>query len=143
MATTDDLLKGGLRVGSRVSKGLLVLGVAGTGYSIYDDVQSGESVEQAVVSNVGGFAAGALAGVGVGAVVGSFILPPAGTVVGAIGGGVIGAGVGMFTSGAIDHLYESASAGFLDTVDAGVQEIGDTVGAVGDLANSAWHSVFG
>jgi hypothetical protein len=142
-STTDDLLKSGLRVGSRLAKGLWVLGIAGTGYAIYDDIQSGESVDQAVVSNVGGFLAGVGTGAAVGAIVGSFIVPPAGTIVGAVVGGIIGAGVGMFTSGAIDHLYENASAGLASTVEAGFQEIGDTFEAAGDLVSGAWDALFG
>lgn len=140
---SDDLLARGVRAGSRLSRGVQVLGFAATGYAIYDDIQQGESVEQAVVSNVGGMAAGMLAGAGAGAVVGSFIVPPAGTVVGAVVGTVVGAGVGLFTSGAIDHLYESASAGFASTVEAGWNEITGTLSDVGDLASCVWDSLFG
>ncbi|MFV0286216.1 MAG: hypothetical protein ACK5IM_07490 [Demequina sp.] len=139
----DDLLSKGIKVGSKLGKGLEVLGFAATGYAIYDDIESGESVEQAVTSNVGGMAAGMLAGAGAGAIVGSFIVPPAGTVVGAVVGTIVGAGVGMFTSGVIDHLWEDASAGFADTVEAGWNEIADTGKAVGDLATGVWDAVFG
>jgi len=132
----------GLRVGSKVSKGLWALGVAGTGYAIYDDMQHGESAVQATTSNVGGFLAGVGAGAGVGAIVGSFIVPPAGTIVGAAVGGSIGAGVGIFTSGAIDHLFEDASAGFTDTIGAGVDELADTGKAIGGLVSGAWNSIF-
>lgn len=142
-ATADDTLKNGLRVGSKLSKGLLGLGIAGTGYAIYDDIQSGESVEQAVASNVGGFAAGMLAGAGAGAVVGTIIGGPVGTVVGAVVGGLVGAGVGMFTSGVIDHLFENASATIASTLQAGFDEVANTVGAVGDAIGGLWSSLFG
>jgi len=115
ISSADDMLVDGLRVGSKVSKGLWALGIAGTGYAIYDDMQHGESAVQATTSNVGGFQAGVGAGAGVGGIVGSCIVPPAGTIVGAAVGGIISAGVGIFTSGAIDHLFEDASAGFTDT----------------------------
>ncbi|QAY59767.1 hypothetical protein ET475_07035 [Microbacterium protaetiae] len=51
--------------------------------------------------------------------------------------------VGLFTSGAIDHLFEDASAGFVDTVKAGWDEVSSTGEATGDLASGAWHSIFG
>ncbi|WP_061964283.1 hypothetical protein [Demequina aurantiaca] len=136
--SADDLLKDGVRVGSKLSKGLLVLGIAGTGYGIYDDIQHGESVAQAATSNVGGF----LAGVGAGAAIGSFIAPPAGTIVGA----VVGAGIGLFTSGMIDHFFEDGwgdgLSGVGDALESGWNEVADTGKAIGDLATGVWDSIF-
>lgn len=139
----DDKFKAGLRVGSRLSRGLHVVGGAATVYGIYDDIQQGESVEQAVVSNVGGMAAGMITGAGTGALIGTFVVPPVGTVVGAALGTVVGAGVGMFTSGVIDHMWENASADFFSTIDAGWSEVTNTLSDVGGLAKGAWNSLFG
>lgn len=92
------------------------------------DLAAGESPTQAVVSNGGGFAASVLAGAGTGALVGSFIpAPGVGTAVGA----VVGAGVGVFTSGAIDSLFEDGPD-VKDAWDAGVESLSDTGGAIVD-----------
>jgi hypothetical protein len=147
IAEKHGALRTGLRVGSKLSRGLLVLGVAGTAYGVYDDIQHGESATQAVVSNGGGFLAGlgasAFAGAVTGTAVGLFIAPPAGTIAGAVVGTIIGGAVGIFTSGAIDHLFEDAQAGFGDTLKAGMDEVADTGVAIGDLATGAWHAIFG
>jgi hypothetical protein len=70
-----------------------------------------------------------------GAVVGSFVPIPG---VGTAAGAVIGAGVGIFTSGAIDSLFENgpdvgaaAEAGWDAVADTG-EAIGDAAGSVGD-----------
>lgn len=154
LASTDDLLASGekglmstLRTGSMISKGLLAVGVAGTAYAIYDDIaHGGESWDQAAVSNIGGMVAGIGAGAGTGVIIGSFILPPAGTIVGAAAGAVVGGVVGVFTSGMIDGIYENAGnvfeAGWNELVDTG-EALGDVAGAVGDAAGGAWNSIFG
>lgn len=154
LSTTDDLLVGGekglmgsLRAGAAISKGLIVLGVAGTGYAIYDDIANGgESWQQAAVSNIGGMVAGIGAGAGTGAIIGSFILAPAGTIVGAAAGAVVGGVVGVFTSGMIDGIYEGAGnifeAGWNELADTG-EALGDAAGAVGDAIGGAWSSIFG
>ncbi|WEG08579.1 hypothetical protein PU630_15235 [Microbacterium horticulturae] len=143
VADSTSKLESGLKVGSKLSKGLLVLGIAGTAYGIYDDMQNGESAAQAVASNGGGFVAGLAAGAGAGAIVGSFIAPPAGTIAGAAVGAIVGGAVGIFTSGAIDHLFEGAADGVAGTLKAGWDEVADTGEAIGDLASGAWHAVFG
>ncbi len=80
------------------------------------------------MSNGGGFAASVIAGAATGAVVGSFIpVPGVGTAVGA----VVGAGVGVFTSGAIDSLFEDGPD-VMDAWDAGLESLGDTGGAIAD-----------
>lgn len=154
LSTTDDLLAGGekglmgtLRAGAALSKGLVVLGIAGTGYGIYDDiVNGGESWQQATASNIGGMVAGIGAGAGTGAIIGSFILPPAGTIVGAAAGAVVGGVVGVFTSGMIDGMFEGAGnvfeSGWNELVDTG-EALGDAAGAVGDAIGGAWNSIFG
>ena len=146
----------GSRLASKVGKGFFVLGVAATGWGIYQDMQDGESAGQATTSNVGGFLAGVGAGAAVGAAVGS-MGPGPGTAVGAVVGAVVGTGVGIVTSGAIDSMWENGVDSIGDVGDAvgdGWGELTDTVGAVGDLAgdageaigdgvSGAWHSVFG
>ncbi|WP_062076684.1 hypothetical protein [Demequina globuliformis] len=141
----DDVLNkhSGVRNAARVGKGVPVLGIAATGYGIWADMEAGESGGQAVVSNVGGAAIGMGAAIGTGALIGSFIAPPAGTIVGAGVGAIVGAAAGIFASGAIDHMWENASEGFVDTVNAGWKEITDTGEAIGDLASDAWGAIFG
>lgn len=146
----------GSRLATKVGKGFFVLGVAATGWGIYQDMQDGESAAQATASNAGGFLAGVGAGAAVGAAVGS-IVPGPGTAVGAVVGAVVGTGVGIVTSGAIDSMWENGVDSVGDVGDAvadGWGELTDTVGAVGDLTSDAgsaisdgvsgaWHSVFG
>lgn len=100
------------------------LAVAGIGL----DIASGEDPVQAAASGGGGFLASVAAGAGTGAVVGSFVpIPGVGTAAGAI----VGAGVGIFTSGAIDSLFENGpdvGAAF----DSGLDALADTGEAIGD-----------
>lgn len=151
----------GARVPVGLARGLLVLGVAATGYSIYDDIEHGESPAQAAVSNGVGFlaslGAGAAAGAGVGALVGTFVpVPVVGTVAGAVVGTIIGTGVGLITSGAIDSMWENgvddlgdvgnAIADGWDELTGTVSDAGDLVGdaadAVGGAAKDAWDAIF-
>jgi uncharacterized protein YukE len=137
-SAADDAVRterfGGLAKG--VSRGLV-------GVGILVDLHDGESVPQAVASNVGGYAAGVgvtvavdagttmLAATAAGAAMGSAV-PVVGTAVGA----VVGLGVGVFASGAIDSLFENGpdvGAAW----DAGTEAVTDTVGAVGDGIKSA------
>lgn len=96
-----------------------------TGVGVWYDMEhGGESAAQAVTSNVGGFAASVVAG----AAIGSFGGP-----VGTVAGIVVGAGVGVFTSGMLDGLWEhdgDVSDAFL----AGIDSLSDTTGAVVDGA---------
>jgi hypothetical protein len=138
----DDAVRGGSKF-TRLSGGLSKLLV---GVGIGMDLHDGESVPQAVASNVGGYAAGAgvgaLASVGtsmaMGAAFGS-VVPGVGTAVGA----VVGLGVGIFASGAIDSLFENGpdvgqaisegAEAVTDTVDAVGEGIGDAAEGVGDF----------
>lgn len=131
----DDYASGPGRyatVAKNVSRGLVGVGVA-------VDLSNGESVTQAVASNVGGYAAGAavggLAAVGssmaVGALVGSSV-PVVGTAVGA----VVGLGVGIVASGAIDSLFTKGpdvGQAFAD----GMETLTDTVGAAAGITVDA------
>lgn len=115
-------------VETRAKGTALKLGGALTVVGVGLDLAAGESPTQAVVSNGGGFAASVIAGAGTGAFVGSFIpVPGVGTAVGA----VVGAGVGVFTSGAIDSLFEDGPD-VMEALDAGVESLTDTGGAIVD-----------
>ncbi|NKY08878.1 hypothetical protein [Cellulomonas hominis] len=112
------------------------------------DIQVGESVAQATTSNVVGFGASVAAGAGVG------------NVVGAVAGAAVGGVVGIFTSGAVDSLFENGwdvgeafANGARDVWDTGAAigelgaqgavAVGDAVQAVGDGLSDAWESIFG
>ena len=131
-----------------VSKLLNRLGYVAAINGTYDDyVNGGESLPQAVTSNVGGLVAGMVAGAYIGGAIGTAIpVPILGTDVGAIAGGLVGAGVGIFTSGMIDSLWENGVDSLEDVggaiVDGG-KEVVDTVKDVGGLAKDGWNAVFG
>lgn len=117
----DDLARADrfLRAGKTVP---LATGGLLTGVGIWYDLEhGGESAEQAITSNVGGFAASVAAGAAVGTVVGG----PVGTVAGM----VVGAGVGVFTSGMVDGLWDSGGD-IDDAVMAGLDALGDTGGSL-------------
>lgn len=86
--------------------GLGVLSGIMAGYGVYDDMQSGESTQQAVVSQGGGLFAGAVAGGLTGGAIGTAGFPVVGTIV----GGVVGAGAGMLADWGIDQAYEHDQA---------------------------------
>lgn len=111
------------------------LAIAGIGL----DIASGEDPVQATASGAGGFLASVAAGAGTGALVGSFVpIPGVGTAAGAI----VGAGVGIFTSGAIDSLFENGpDVGA--AVDAGVDAVTDTAGAIADGAGAVVDGIGG
>jgi uncharacterized protein YukE len=113
--------------------------VAATGVGILVDIHAGESVPQAVTSNVAGAVAGVAFGHGVGAAAGAISgssEPGAGTLVGAgIGSVVGGSAVSIGVSGAVDSLFENgfhpveaAEDGAGDVVET-VKDIGHVVGA--------------
>ncbi|WP_158372650.1 hypothetical protein [Cellulosimicrobium cellulans] len=154
-ALTDDaarLARAGKAAGA-------VVGGVLTGVSIYTDIQAGESVGQAAVSNVVGWGASVAAGAAIGTAIGT-VIPGAGNVVGLVVGGVVGGAVGIFTSGAIDGLWENnwdVGAAFengvrdladtgkavVDLAEQGAAAVGDAVSAVGDGLSDAWDSIFG
>ncbi len=134
----DDAVRGGssaTRLSGAFSKALVGVGI---GLDLHD----GESVPQAVASNVGGYAVGAGAGtlasmgtsMAMGAAFGS-VVPGVGTAVGA----VVGLGVGIFASGAIDSLFEGSDVG--EALGDGVEAVTDTVDAVGDGISDAAEGV--
>ena len=113
----------------RASNALLVIG---TGVGIWADKQSGESTEQAVVSNVSATAAGAAVGFAIGSVV-----PGPGNVVGAAIGIAVGATFSVvastFTDEMVDSLYED-NKGVAHAVEKGGE-------AVAQLGKDAWSGL--
>ncbi len=99
------------------------LAVVGVGL----DLAAGESPTQAVVSGGGGFIASVGAGMVTGAAVGSLIPVPG---VGTAAGAVVGAGAGVFTSGAIDSIFEDGPD-VASALEAGWESLKDTGGAIG------------
>lgn len=135
----DDAVRAGspaTRLSGALSKALVGVGIG-------MDLHAGESVPQALASNVGGYAAGAgvgaLASMGtsmaMGAAFGS-VVPGVGTAVGA----VVGLGVGIFTSGAIDSLFKN-NGDVGQALGDGVEAVTGTVGAVGDGIGDAAEGV--
>jgi hypothetical protein len=129
-----------------VGRALGVLGVAATGYGIYDDIQSGESPAQATVSNVAAMGASIAAGAYIGGVVGTAIpVPVLGTATGVVVGAVAGTVVGAFTSGVVDSVWENGLDSLGDAGGAvmdGLGEVADTGAAIGELAEDAWDAIF-
>jgi ABC-type antimicrobial peptide transport system permease subunit len=74
-------------------------------------------------------------GAAVGAAVGS-VVPIAGTAVGTVIGVLAGTAGGIFTSGMVDHIYESGTSSALGTVMAGVNELGGAADATADLLDA-------
>lgn len=110
---------------SRLGKASGAIGmIAGVGL----DVHSGESLEQAVVSNGTGLAAGIAASSAAGALIGSWV-PGIGTLAGGFAGALIGTATGIFASGGVDYLYETGDTSVDGVIGAGMDEI-----------NSAWHA---
>lgn len=93
---------------------------------------------------------GTLAGIGAatltGAAIGSAIpIPGVGTAAGAI----VGAGVGIITSGAIDHMFNEGVENIGDVGEAlweGTKGLGNTLAdagnAIGDGISNAWDAIF-
>lgn len=126
--TAEDLGKRATRVSTRVGGGLAVAGVAW-------DIYNGKPADQAIVSGGASFAASVAAG----AAIGTFIPAP---VLGTVAGAGVGAVVGIFTSGAVDTLYEDGIGSAGDAVVDGWDALYDTGASIGDLATGAWDALF-
>ncbi|MGW0522338.1 hypothetical protein [Crossiella sp. NPDC003009] len=114
--------------------GLKVGGALAAAGIVYDIAVADKPVGQAVVSGVGGFAASVATGAAIGSVI---PVPGVGTVVGA----VVGAAVGVFTSGAIDSLYENGIGAVGDAVEAGARAVANTGKAIGNAAVAVGDAV--
>ncbi|WP_280434598.1 hypothetical protein [Nocardia carnea] len=121
------------KIGFRVGGALAIAGV------VYD-IHNGKPVEQAVVSGAAGFGASVAAGAATGAILGSFF-PVVGNIGGAAVGTVVGAGAGLFTSGAVDALYQDGlSVG--SAINGGIDAFEATGDAIGGGVSKAWNAIF-
>lgn len=134
-ASADDAAKAAAAADSKAgSLGLKLGGALAAGGIVYDITQ-GKDVDQAIVSGGVGFGASVLAG----AAIGSLIpVPVVGTAVGAVGGAV----VGVFTSGAVDSLYQNGIGSIGEAISDGALAVGNTGGAIGGLVEDAWDAIF-
>ncbi|MGV0684268.1 WXG100 family type VII secretion target [Mycolicibacterium thermoresistibile] len=107
------------------------LAVGGIAY----DITQGKDVDQAIVSGGVGFGASVLAGAAIGTVI---PVPVVGTLIGAAGG----AAVGVFTSGAIDSLYQNGIGSVGQAINDGAAAVRDTGKTVGGLVKNAWDAIF-
>lgn len=126
--TAEDLAKRAERISYRVGGGLAVAGVAW-------DIYNGKPADQAIVSGGASFATSVAAGAAIGTLIPA---PVIGTVAGALGGAV----VGIFTSGAVDTLYEDGIGSAGDAIGDGWDAVYDTGASIGDLATGAWDAIF-
>ena len=116
------------RIGMKVGG---ALGIGGIAY----DIANGKPIDQAIVSGGLGFGASVLAG----AAIGSFVpVPVLGSALGALGG----ATVGLFTSGAIDSIYQNGIDSVGDVIGDGFDAVGNTGQALGGLVADGWNAVF-
>lgn len=133
LENADNAKTKAAKVGFRVGSALAVAGIA---YDIYN----GKPAEQAIVSGMAGFGASVAAGAAVGAAVGT-IVPGPGNLVGAAAGTVVGAAAGIFTSGAVDSLYQDGlSVG--GAISSGVEALESTGDAIGGGISKAWNALF-
>ncbi|MGO1052996.1 hypothetical protein [Crossiella sp. CA198] len=135
-----ELAKGGAdtkvaagRTGLKVGGALAAAGI------VYDIAVTDKPVGQAVVSGAAGFAASVAAGAATGAAVGTLVPVPG---VGTVAGAVVGAAVGVFTSGAIDSLYQNGIGAIGDAVEAGAQAVANTGKAIGDAVGDVFDAIF-
>lgn len=135
----EDTAKTAGKVDSKAGRvGLKVGGALALGGVVYD-VANGKDVDQAIVSGGAGFGASVAAGALAGAALGSLVpLPGVGTVAGA----AVGVVAGVFTSGAVDSLWENGMDSVGDAIGDGADAVVDTSKAIGGLAESAWNAVF-
>ncbi|MBB4853576.1 uncharacterized protein YukE [Mycobacteroides chelonae] len=131
----DDIARAGTSVEVRADRiGMKAGGALAVGGVVYD-IAHGKDVEQAIVSGGVGFGASVLAGAAIGTAI---PVPIVGTAAGAVGGAV----VGIFTSGAVDSLYQNGIVGIGDAIGDGADAVADTGKAIGGLAKGAWDAVF-
>lgn len=110
-----------------------VVAAVGIGY----DISQGKDPTEAVVSGTVGFAAGWGASIAAGAAIGTLVPIP---VVGTVGGALIGAAVGVFTSGAIDSLFEGGGVG--DAIADGAHAVEEAGDAIAGGLSGAWNALF-
>jgi YD repeat-containing protein len=119
---------------SRFGSKIPIIGAALTAASIGYDIHEGKPAGKAIVSGVGG----ALAAAGTGALIGTAIGGPVGTLVGA-GAGLI---VGVAVSGGLDWGYDQLPKDVTDSIEGGLDRVGNTIGDAGGAIKDAWNSIF-
>lgn len=114
-------------------------GVLAVGGVAYDIAVLDKPWTQAAVSGGAGFAASVGTAALAGAVIGSaFPVPLVGTVAGA----GLGVAAGIYTSGAVDSLFEDADRSVAGAFEAGHSALVDTGVAAWNASSSAWKSLF-
>ncbi|MGV9799100.1 WXG100 family type VII secretion target [Mycobacterium sp. NPDC003449] len=137
--TADDAAKAAASAEAKAGPiGLKVGGALAVGGIAYD-IANGKDVDQAIVSGGAGFGASVLAGTLTGAAIGSAIPVPG---VGTAAGAVVGAAVGIFTSGAVDSLYQNGIGSVGQAISDGAAAVSNTGKAIGGLAEDAWDAIF-
>lgn len=129
----DDALRRAGSVGRLIGSKIPVIGLAISSAGIGYDISRGKPPGKAIISGVGGAAAGIA--------VGALASGPVGWVaLGAVGAGVL-VGVGL------DYAYDALPQGVQDDIENGVNAVGDAIGdageEIGSGAKKAWNSIFG
>jgi hypothetical protein len=72
-------------------------------------------------------------------VIGSFVpIPVVGTVAGAVGGLIVGV---AFSAG-LDRVYDELPKNVTDSIEGGLDRVGNTIGDAGGAIKDAWNSIF-
>ncbi|RZS37043.1 hypothetical protein EV193_106279 [Herbihabitans rhizosphaerae] len=129
----DDTARRAGNIGSRVLSKLPGLGWAITAGGIGYDIANGKPAGKAIISGLGGMAAG-------GAAIALASGPP-----GWVAGGAVAIGVGVGVG--LDYVYDALPDGLKKGIEDGVKAVGnaasDAVNAVGSAAKKVWNSLFG
>lgn len=110
-------------------------GLLAAGGVVYDVAVLDKPWHQAAISGGASFGASVAAGAAIGTMV---PVPVVGTVLGAAGGAV----VGIFTSGAVDSMFQNQDSDVASAIDAGAAAITDAGKAVGNAGKSVWNALF-
>lgn len=105
----------------------------------YDVAVLDKPWHQAVVSGGAGFGASVAAGAATGALIGSIVPVP---LVGTVFGAAVGTGIGIWTSGAVDSLFEDSDRSFASAYDAGRDALGDTWQSASNTGKFVWNALF-
>ncbi len=129
----DDALRRAGSVGRLIGSKIPVIGLAISSAGIGYDISQGKPPGKAIISGVGGAAAGIA--------VGALASGPVGWVaLGAVGAGVV-VGVGL------DYAYDALPQGVKNGIENGVEAVGSAIGdagkEIGSGAKKVWNSVFG
>ena len=128
----DDALRRAGSVGRVIGSKIPAIGLGISAVGIGYDISQGKPPGKAIISGVGGAAAGIA--------VGALASGPVGWVaLGAVGAGII-VGVGL------DYGYDALPQGVKDGIENGVKAVGNAMGdageAIGSGAKKVWNSIF-